>query len=107
MVVKVVQGLERGGAQARGAGRLGGRRGGDARSRAGTGAQPTGRRVRRPATCMNTSFHSRVLNADRCTVSCSGMKLKAITKAMATIESAIAGSSCAAWLAANAAAHTA
>jgi hypothetical protein len=71
------------------------------------GEQLTGRNVRRPATCMNTSFQIRDLNAERWTVSWSAIKLKAITKAIPTIESAMAGTKAAAWLAANAAAQTA
>jgi hypothetical protein len=55
---------------------------------------------------MNTSFQIRDLNAERWTVSWSAIKLKAITKAIPTIESAMAGTKAAAWLAANAAAHT-
>jgi len=65
----------------------------------------TGRMVKKPETCMKTSFHMRDLKAERCTVSCSAMKLNDMTKAMPIIDSADSGAKSIAWPTPNKAAH--
>jgi len=67
----------------------------------------TGRIVKKPDTCMKTSFHMRDLKAERCTVSCRAMKLNDMTKAMPIIDSTESGVKAMAWPTPNKAAHPA